>query len=138
MSILICIEAAEPKSGVPLDGASRRARVRAKRLRAMIARAASVPAGFNVLHSSSITLGNSWLDTGNSDAFAKTPSSGPRAIASPENPDEDLALRMRARHRDKLLRSVESRGFMLQRSEIAEVAAGPTTKVEDGIGRLAV
>jgi hypothetical protein len=34
----------------------------------------STPRGFNVLNSSSRTLGNSWLGTWNKDAFAKMPS----------------------------------------------------------------
>ena len=33
----------------------------------------STPRGFNVLNSSSRTLGNSWLGTWNSEAFEKTP-----------------------------------------------------------------
>ena len=40
---------------------------------------------------------------------------------------ENLALRMRARHDDELLRSVEPYGFVPQGSEVTEIPAGSTT-----------
>jgi hypothetical protein len=49
---------------------------------------------------------------------------------------ENLALRMRTRHRDELLRSVEPHRLMPQGSKVTEIAAGPTTKIEDRIGRV--
>jgi hypothetical protein len=51
---------------------------------------------------------------------------------------ENLALRIRARHDDELLRSVEAHGFVPQRSEMTEIAAGSTTEIEDGIRRVAL
>jgi hypothetical protein len=51
---------------------------------------------------------------------------------------ENLALRIRTRHRDELLRSVEPHGFVPQRSEMTEIAAGSTTKIEDGIRPIAL
>ena len=51
---------------------------------------------------------------------------------------ESLALRMRARHRDEFLRSVEPHGFVPQGSEVAEIPAGPTTKIKDRIRRVAL
>src|SRR5437762_12587579 len=51
---------------------------------------------------------------------------------------ENLALRMRASHGDELPRSVEPHRFVPQRSEMAEIAAGSTTEIEDGIRRVAL
>jgi hypothetical protein len=45
---------------------------------------------------------------------------------------------MRTRHRDEILRSVEPLRFVPQRSEMTEIAAGSTTKIEDGIRRVAL
>src|SRR5260370_16990085 len=51
---------------------------------------------------------------------------------------ENLALRMRARHRDEFLRSVEPHGFVPQRSEVAEIPAGSAAKIKDRISRVAL
>jgi len=51
---------------------------------------------------------------------------------------ENLALLMRARHRRELLRSVEPHGFVPQGSEVTEITAGSTTKIKDGIRRVAL
>ena len=45
---------------------------------------------------------------------------------------------MRARHRDEVLRSVESHGLVPQGSEVTEIAARSTTKIKDGKRRLAL
>src|SRR5215472_6231319 len=45
---------------------------------------------------------------------------------------------MRARHRDEVLRSVESHGLVPQGSEVTEIAAGSTTKIKNGKRRLAL
>jgi hypothetical protein len=49
-----------------------------------------------------------------------------------------FALQMRARHGDEVLRSVEPHGLVPQGSEVTEIAAGSTTKIKDGIRRLAL
>src|SRR5258708_5968046 len=49
---------------------------------------------------------------------------------------ENLAPRLRACHGDKLLRSVEPDGLVPQGSEVAEIAAGSTTKIKDRIRRV--
>jgi hypothetical protein len=49
-----------------------------------------------------------------------------------------FALRVRARHGRELLRSVEPHGFVPQGSEVTEIAAGSTTKIKDGIRRVAL
>ena len=46
---------------------------------------------------------------------------------------ENLALRMRARHGDELLRSVEPYGFVPQGSEVTQIPAGSTTEIKDRI-----
>src|SRR6516162_6603680 len=51
---------------------------------------------------------------------------------------ENLALRMRARHGHELPRSVEPHGFVPQGSEVTEIPAGSTTKIKDGIRRVAL
>ena len=51
---------------------------------------------------------------------------------------ENLALRERARHLHELPRSVEPHGFVPQGSKVTEIAAGSTTKIEDGIRRIAL
>jgi hypothetical protein len=51
---------------------------------------------------------------------------------------ENLALRMRARHGHELLRSVDPHGFVAQRPEVTEIPAGSTTKIKDGIRRVAL
>ena len=51
---------------------------------------------------------------------------------------ENLALRMRARHGHELPRSVEPHGFVPQGSEVPEIPAGSTTKIKDGIRRVAL
>ena len=51
---------------------------------------------------------------------------------------ENLAPRMRARHGHKLPRSVEPHGFVPQGSKVAEIPAGSTTKIKDGIRRVAL
>jgi hypothetical protein len=50
---------------------------------------------------------------------------------------ENLAPRMRARHGHKLPRSVKPHGFVPQGSKVAEIPAGPTTKIKDRIRRVA-
>ena len=50
----------------------------------------------------------------------------------------DLALRMRARHGDELLRPVEPHGFVPQRAEVTQIAAGSATKVKNGLRRVAL
>src|SRR6266404_3864885 len=49
---------------------------------------------------------------------------------------ENLALRMRARHGHELHRSVEPHGFVPQGSEVTQIPAGSTTKIKDGIRRV--
>jgi hypothetical protein len=51
---------------------------------------------------------------------------------------ENLALRMRARHGDELLRSVEPYGFVPQGSEVTQIPAGSTTEIKDRIRRVAL
>src|SRR5712671_6087763 len=51
---------------------------------------------------------------------------------------ENLALRMRARHGYELPRSIEPYGFVPQGSEVTEIPPGPTTKIKDGIRRVAL
>jgi hypothetical protein len=40
------------------------------------------------------------------------------------------------RHRDELPRSIESNGFVPQRSEVAKIAAGSATEIKDTVGRV--
>ena len=49
---------------------------------------------------------------------------------------ENLALRMRARHSDELLRSVEPHGFVPQETEVDEIPAGSAAKIKDRIRRV--
>ena len=49
---------------------------------------------------------------------------------------QDLAAGMRARHRDELPRSIESNGFVPQRSEVAKIAAGSATEIKDTVRRI--
>ena len=51
---------------------------------------------------------------------------------------ENLALRMRARHGHELQRSVEPYGFVPQGSEVTEIPTGSTTKIKDGMRRVAL
>ena len=51
---------------------------------------------------------------------------------------ENLALRMRARHGHELPRSIEPYGFVPQGSEVTEIPPGSTTKIKDGIRRVAL
>ena len=51
---------------------------------------------------------------------------------------ENLALRMRACHGHELQRSVEPDGFVPQGSEVTQIPAGSTTKIKDGIRRVAL
>ena len=51
---------------------------------------------------------------------------------------KNLALRMRARHGHEMLRSVEPYGFVPQGSEVTEIPPGSTTKIKDGIRRVAL
>ena len=51
---------------------------------------------------------------------------------------ENLALRMRARHGDELLRSIESHGFVPQGTEVDEIPAGSAAKIKDRIRRVAL
>lgn len=49
---------------------------------------------------------------------------------------QDLAARMCPRHRDELPRSIETNGFMPQRSEVAKITAGSATEIKDAVGRV--
>src|SRR5215204_7824509 len=49
---------------------------------------------------------------------------------------QDLTARMRPRHGNELLRSIESNGFVPQRSEVAKIAAGSATEIKDAVGRV--
>ncbi len=49
---------------------------------------------------------------------------------------ENLALRIRARHGHELQRSLEPHGFVPQGSEVMQIPAGTTTKIEDGVRRV--
>src|SRR5205814_2637206 len=49
---------------------------------------------------------------------------------------QDLAARMCSRHRGELPRSVESDGFVPQRSEVAKITAGSATEIKDAVGRV--
>src|SRR5215208_7093243 len=49
---------------------------------------------------------------------------------------QDLAAGMCPRHRDELPRSIESNGFVPQRSEVAKIAAGSATEIKDAVGRV--
>src|SRR3954467_6563259 len=49
---------------------------------------------------------------------------------------QHLAAGMRARHRDELPRSIESNGFVPQRSEVAKIAAGSATEIKDTVRRI--
>jgi hypothetical protein len=40
------------------------------------------------------------------------------------------------RHGDELPRSIEPHGFVPQRSEVAEIAAGSATEIKDRVGRV--
>ena len=51
---------------------------------------------------------------------------------------ENIALRMRPRHGHELSRSIEPHRFVPQRSEVTEIAAGSTTKIENGIRSVAL
>ncbi len=51
---------------------------------------------------------------------------------------ENLAPRMRARHGHELQRSVEPYGFVPQGSEVTEIPTGSTTKIKDGMRRVAL
>ena len=48
---------------------------------------------------------------------------------------QDLAARMCPRHRDELPRSIESNGFVPQRSEVAKIAPGSATEIKDTVWR---
>jgi hypothetical protein len=48
---------------------------------------------------------------------------------------QDFAARVCPRHRDELPRSIESNGFVPQRSEVAKIAAGSATEIKDTVGR---
>ena len=49
---------------------------------------------------------------------------------------QDHAARMCPRHGDELPRSIEPHGFVPQRSEVAEIAAGSASEIKDGVGRV--
>src|SRR5205814_5146112 len=49
---------------------------------------------------------------------------------------QDLAARMCSRHRGELPRSVESDGFVPQRSEVGKITAGSATEIKDAVGRV--
>jgi hypothetical protein len=51
---------------------------------------------------------------------------------------ENLALRMRPRHGHELQRSVKPYSFVPQGSEVTEISTGSTTKIKDGIRRVAL
>src|ERR1700738_3251180 len=51
---------------------------------------------------------------------------------------ENLASRIRARHGDELLRSVEPYGFVPQGSEVTELPAVSAAKIKDRIRRFAL
>ena len=51
---------------------------------------------------------------------------------------ENLTLGMRARHGHELQRSIELYGFVPQGSEVIEIPPGSTTKIKDGIRRVAL
>ena len=49
---------------------------------------------------------------------------------------QDLAARMCSRHRGELPRSIESDGFVPQRSEVPKITAGSATEIKDTVGRV--
>ncbi len=49
---------------------------------------------------------------------------------------KNLALRMRARHGDELLRCVEPHGVVPQGTEVDEIPAGSAAKIKDRIRRV--
>src|SRR5438067_10786160 len=51
---------------------------------------------------------------------------------------EDLAARMRTRHGDELLRSIEPDGFVSQGSKVTEIAAGSATEIKNRVRRVAL
>src|SRR6476661_3683908 len=49
---------------------------------------------------------------------------------------QDLTARMCPRHRDELPRSIQSNGFVPQRSEVVKITAGSATEIKDAVRRV--
>jgi hypothetical protein len=75
----------------------------------------------------------------NSEAFAKNAIKAALGqLHRQEILVENLTLRMRACHGHELQRSVEPHGFVPQGPEVSEIPPGSTTKIKDGIRRVAL